>query len=107
MLNKLITSLYFESYTSRQDFLRRIRITLMRIRMWIQLLTLLRIRIRILLLAKVMRIFDNWPADIQASILSVHASILSVDDSPRLHFEPRKLQNLTLMRIRFGSSFSI
>ncbi len=64
--------------TSRQDFRRRIRITLMRIRKRIQLFTLL--RIRNLFLIKVMEICDHWPPFWPSSL-----------DHPRLHFKPPKL----------------
>jgi hypothetical protein len=50
-------------------------------------------RIRILLLIKVMQICNHWSLDPQGSILSIHASIVSVHGSPRLHFEPLKLLN--------------
>jgi hypothetical protein len=67
--------------------------TLMRIR--IQLLTLLwiRIRIRILLLFEVMRACVHWSTTLQSSILSLHASVVSVHGPPRLYLELLKLLN--------------
>jgi hypothetical protein len=50
------------------------------------------IRIRILLLIKVMQIFDHWSTG-QTSFLSLHISTLSVHGPAWIHFEPLQLLN--------------
>jgi hypothetical protein len=67
---------------------------------------LVRIRnqIRILLLAKVMRVCDHLSTDSAGSILSIHASIVSVHSSSRLNIEPQKAPGLCSSGS--GSSFS-
>jgi hypothetical protein len=50
----------------------------------------MRIRIRILLLIKVM-IISQIIQTLQGSIRSLHASIMSVNGHPLIHFEPVKL----------------
>jgi hypothetical protein len=74
----------------------------------IRLLTLM--RIRILLLIKLMRSAISGLQILPGSILSLHASIFSIQCPPRLHSEPLKLLNsdfnmdvtqlFTLIRIR-------
>jgi hypothetical protein len=54
----------------------------MRIR--IRLFTLMRIRIQ--LLAKVMQIYDHWSTTLRGSLLSRHASIVSVHGPPYSSF---------------------
>ncbi len=79
----------------------RIRMTLMRIRIWIQLFTSMQIRIqifvsmrirfRILLLIEVMRICDHTCLqNLQGSIFRLHASTVSFHGPPKLHFENLK-----------------
>jgi hypothetical protein len=83
--------------------LRRIRIypfTFTRIRIQIQLFILMRIRIQILLLIKMMGICDHLSIDPPRLHFATPASTVSVRSSPGLSFEPSKLLNLTLMRIR-------
>ncbi len=80
----------------------RIPITLRRIRIRIRIHLFTLMRIRTLLLVKVVRIYDHWSTDLQGSILSLHASIVSVQCPPWIHFESLKLriQLFTSMRIR-------
>jgi hypothetical protein len=87
----------------------RIRITLMQIRIRIQLFTLLRsrlftsmwIQMRILLLIKEgCESATTGRLTLHGSISSLQTSIVSAHCPPCLHCEPLKLLNLTLMQIR-------
>jgi hypothetical protein len=54
----------------------------------------MRIRLRILLFIKVIKICDHWSTEPpEGSVVTLHASIVSVHGPPRLHFEPLKRLN--------------
>jgi hypothetical protein len=80
---KLHRDLAYKRPRRPQSLLLRIRIVLMPIL----------IRIRIQLHFKVMGICDHWSIDLQGSILSPQASIVSVHGPTWLCFEPLKLLN--------------